>query len=121
MKDWLSLHMLKQTPGKACEVAAWLGKHANHKSHSRFLHRDDLEDHGLKIVHLESDQKLQDAVLSVFHAYSVTFAGTSVTKIMENDLGKTFLQMAPPVAPPPPSPFQIPFGFGPIPPFVPQS
>ncbi|GAB2913602.1 SDH family Clp fold serine proteinase [Paralcaligenes ginsengisoli] len=115
VKDWLSSYMLKDDVERAKTVAGWLGNHANHKTHSRFLHRDDLEAQGLKIVRLEEDQQLQDAVLSVFHAYTITFSSTPAAKIIESHLGKTFVQMAAPIATPQ-SPFQVQLAFGPPPP-----
>ena len=46
---------------------------------------------GLIIEDLESDQKLQDLVLSVFHATMLTFdSGVGVVKIIQNHLGNMF-------------------------------
>ena len=48
---------------------------------------------GLKIIRLEDDQKLQDLVLSVHHATSITFSATPAAKIIENHLGKAYVQL----------------------------
>ena len=50
---------------------------------------------------LEDDDKLQDLVLSVFHATTHTFDGTGAVKIIENQLGKAFIKQVV-VSPPPP-------------------
>lgn len=112
VQEWLSRYMLKNDADQAGRVANWLGDHLDHKTHSRFLHRDDLETRGLKIVRLEDDQELQDAVLSVFHAFSITFTNSGVAKVIENHLGKMYVQFGALPAPPP-SPFQVQFAFGP--------
>lgn len=109
VKEWLSKYMLSDDKERAESVATWLGDHLDHKTHSRFLHRDDLEHRGLKIVRLEDNQGLQDAVLSVYHAFSITFSGTPAAKIIENHLGKMYVQGGA-VAPPTP-PFQLQVGF----------
>jgi hypothetical protein len=49
---------------------------------------------GLRISDLESDQKLQDLVLSVFHATTFTFDSTPATKIIENHIGRAFIKQS---------------------------
>ena len=49
-------------------------------SHGRRVDRDSLRGLGVKIVDLESDQELQDKVLSVYHAVSHTFTLTGTVK-----------------------------------------
>jgi len=56
------------------------------------------------VENLEDDDKLQDLVLSVFHATTHTFDGTGAVKIIENQLGKAFIKQVQQVvvSPPPP-------------------
>jgi hypothetical protein len=84
--------MLPNEPEKAKGIAAYLAKHDNFKSHGRFINRDKAREQGLVIEDLESDQKLQDAVLSVFHAATHTLMATGAVKIIENHLGKAFVK-----------------------------
>lgn len=49
---------------------------------------------GLKIKELESDQKLQDRVLSIHHIYAHTLSSTAAFKIIENNLGTAYIQQA---------------------------
>jgi ClpP class serine protease len=71
-----------------------LGDHALTKSHSRHLSIDKCRDIGLKVTSLESDQKLQEAVLSVHHACIHTLASSAAVKIIENHLGKAYILSA---------------------------
>ena len=123
VRGWLEKYMFAGQAGaaaRAADIAEWLNKHETFKSHSRHLKRSQLEECGLTIEHLETDQKTQDLVLSIFHAASHAFTATPVVKIMENQLGKAFMKMAavpaqmvpkPPAAPqakPPQQPSKTP-------------
>lgn len=70
--------------GKAQEIVSKLGSHSETKMHARHIHKEYAKKLGLKIIDLESDQKLQDAVLSLHHACILTFEQTQATKIIEN-------------------------------------
>jgi hypothetical protein len=94
--EWLTKYMFKadQDGGrKADEIASWLGDHSVFKTHGRPISLAVAKQHNLKIMELEADQVLQDAVLSIFHAVTYTFLGTGAVKIIENHLGKAYLQM----------------------------
>lgn len=92
--DWLQIYMLKddeQKEIKANAIADWLSDDKAHLSHGRALTRDQLRDKGLVVTDLESNEDLQDAVLSAHHAAMHTFQGSAV-KIMENHLGRLWVQ-----------------------------
>ena len=94
--EWLTKYMFKgQRSGrkKAEEIGNWLGSHDVFKTHGRPISRALAEQHKLNILELESDQELQDAVLSAYHALVHSFAGTGAVKIIENHLGKAYMQM----------------------------
>jgi len=94
VEDWLQKYMLKRSPErkeKAKQIAEWLGRHDNWKSHSRHIPRDELKRRGFRIEKLEKDRKAQDLFLSVFHATTHTFTGTAAVKIIESNLGKAFI------------------------------
>jgi hypothetical protein len=122
---WLIQYMFRGDPNaaqKADSIASALANHANFMSHGRFISRDQAKAMGLTIDNLETDQILQDAVLSVFHATTHSF-GSPATKIIENHLGKSFIKLQqqqviqfPAMMPfPPVSPFGVP----PVPPAAP--
>jgi hypothetical protein len=109
--EWLSQYMFKGQRGrrrKADDIANWLGSHDVFKTHGRPISRDLAEQHKLKILDLESDQDLQDAVLSIYHALVHSFAGTGAVKIIENHLGKAYMQMVQMMVPMPPQQQQPP-------------
>lgn len=58
-----------------------------HKNHGRHLHRDKCEDIGLKIVNFESDQEMQDLILSVHHSFMITLMESPAAKLIENHKG----------------------------------
>jgi hypothetical protein len=94
--DWLTKYMFKgQRSGrkKAEEIGNWLGSHDIFKTHGRPISRALAEQHKLKILDLESDQELQDDVLSAYHALAHSFSNTGAVKIIENHLGKAYMQM----------------------------
>ena len=117
VRGWLEHYMFKKDrdrQAKASRIAKWLADHGHWKSHNRHIPRSVLKRKGLKIEPLEKDQKMQDLVLSVFHATTHTFSVTPAVKIIENHLGKAFIKqvMMPiqmpqrPPAPPPDGPKQ---------------
>jgi len=116
VSKWLAQYMFKQEEDplqKAQIVANSLADHTAFKSHARHISRDQARSFGLVIDDLEADQKLQDLVLSVFHAAYHTFNGTPTTKLIENHLGRAWVKIlrivvAAPVPPQLPSPPQAP-------------
>ena len=92
VKDWLSKYMLKEDHKKAKDIAGWLANNKLFKTHGRKISRDQLEEKGLKIQHLEENQNEQDLFLSVFHATTHTFTGTPAVKIIENHNGRAFIK-----------------------------
>jgi hypothetical protein len=94
--DWLTSHMFngdQDAAQKAADIGRWLADHAHFMTHGRPISRDVAEQKHLKIVRLETDQSLQDAVLSVYHATAHTFVQTGAVKIIENNLGKAYLDV----------------------------
>lgn len=92
--DWLTRFMFKDVEGgkkKAEEIAEWMADHNKFKTHGRPISREDARSKGMNIENLEDDQILQDAVLSVYHAVSHTFSSSPVVKLVENHLGKAYM------------------------------
>lgn len=99
VRDWLRRYMLPaSTPNpaartaKASRIAAYFANYVRHKSHGMGISREAARDHGVVIRELESDQALQDAVLSVHHATMHTFNGAA-SKIIENHLGVAYVKL----------------------------
>lgn len=80
--------------GKAKKVISEIGDHALTKSHSRHLSAKRCNEIGLKIIDLETDQDFQESVLSVHHACVHTLSSTPAYKLIENQNGVAFIQIA---------------------------
>jgi ATP-dependent protease ClpP protease subunit len=97
VKEWLSAGMLKDDSNageKADRIIKELTDHALTKSHARHLSALKCAEIGLQIEMLEDDQELQDAVLTVHHACIHTLSSTGAYKIIENQNGKAYIQLA---------------------------
>ena len=105
--DWLEKFMFKgdaDAQQKARTAAKWLADASNHKTHGRPISLQQAQTIGLKVVPLESDQTLQEHVLSVFHSTVLTFESSNCMKLIENHNGKGWflnvnIQLVPGAAP----------------------
>lgn len=104
--NWLSQYMFRgERSNISLDIAAWLGDFGEHKTHGRPIGIDLATQKGLKVTRLEENQRLQEAVLSVFHATMETFQATNCLKVIENHNGKGHFLVAGQVTP---SPSQAP-------------
>ena len=78
---------------KASAIVAGLSDVDDNKSHARHIHIDKCEALGLKIEHLEHDQELQNATLTVHHCYMHSLGVTGAAKIVENHDGAAFIKI----------------------------
>lgn len=79
--------MLADDPDKSSKIDAIIkafGDHALTLSHARHLDIRQVQNAGVKVVALEDDQELQEAVLTVHHASIQTLSDTGCIKIIEN-------------------------------------
>jgi Serine dehydrogenase proteinase len=91
---WLKRNMLANEPDRdtiAKKVMHELADHAVSLAHNRHLSAQKCKEIGLKVYDLESDQKLQDKVLSVHHVFFQTLSSTPAFKIIENQNGAAFI------------------------------
>jgi ATP-dependent protease ClpP protease subunit len=96
-RAWLKTGMFDGDPkasSKIDTVLKELSDHALTKSHARHLDPDKCRSIGLDVKDLETDQALQEAVLSVHHACIHTLSATPAFKIIENHNGIAFIQSA---------------------------
>jgi len=100
VRDWLATGMFsdvadaQEKQQKIDRVVAELGDHALNLNHARHISLSKAKSIGLKVVALEDDPKLQDAVLSVHHAIVHTLGATMAFKVIENHIGTAFIQSA---------------------------
>ncbi|MDR2115850.1 MAG: hypothetical protein LBP87_05660 [Planctomycetaceae bacterium] len=76
---------------KIDQVLKELADHSKSKAHNRHFSAKQCKDFGLEIFNLESDEKIQEAVLSIHHAAIYTMGHPSVIKLIENHEGKRHL------------------------------
>lgn len=96
-EEWLRTGMFRfaDVPDETIEKILFeLGDHAITKSHARHLSIERCREMGLVVAELEGNQELQDAVLSLHHAYMLTFSATPAFKIIENHQGVAFIKLA---------------------------
>lgn len=99
VKDWLARNMLSELDPAEMErvrstIMTELADHTVSKSHGRHIPIQKCIDIGLKIEKLEDNQTLQDLVLSVHHSCMHTLSNTPSIKIIENQNGIAFIQIA---------------------------
>jgi membrane-bound ClpP family serine protease len=95
--EWLKTGMFigeQDAAEKARKIVSELSSHEQTKTHARHIHVDRLRELGVKVVGLEVDQKLQDAVLTIHHACVNTLQQTSAVKIIENQKAVAFIVQA---------------------------
>ncbi len=105
VEKWLAQYMLRHPDlgiaeegrqQKANEIADWFGSEESYdrfRSHARPIRLPELRGQGLRVRRLEEDADLQDAVLSVYHAYDLTLNFTPAAKLIENNLGRRKVNM----------------------------
>jgi len=99
VKQWLAQYMLASLPrqeaeAKASAICDYFADYDTRQSHGLGIDRDEARSVGVVIEDLETDESLQDAVLSVHHATMHTLQGGAV-KIIENHLGRGFYKVVP--------------------------
>ena len=90
---WLEEYMFAGQPNAqeaARSAAAYFNAADMHKSHGRRIAREEARNQGLKVEDLEADQRLQDAVLSLYHLDTITVDKSAITKIIRSDLGHVY-------------------------------
>lgn len=91
VREWMTKYMFAKKEGGdelAQTISDWLGDATEHKTHGRPLGYEVCRDKGLNVKLLEDDNTLQDLILSVYHAATVTFELTQCVKFTENHSGK---------------------------------
>ena len=98
IEEWLGTCMFdKNKPDDVPvieNIVNTLNEHTDSKSHGRHFGLDFCRDMGLKIAPMEEDDELQDAILSVHHAYMLALESTGAVKIIENQEGKAVINNA---------------------------
>lgn len=96
---WLSEGMFAGDPDgieKADELGGFLCSHNDSAMHNRHFSAEDVAGHGMRVSMLEDDQQLQDAVLSLHHAFMLAFQQNPITKVVWSSSGGRWIQQSAP-------------------------
>lgn len=94
VKKWLMRTMLNGIDeAEVDKTVEYLADYNFHLQHNTRLSIDDLKQNtSLVISALEEDQKLQEAVLSLYHCYQISAASSNCAKIIENHKSIKFIK-----------------------------
>lgn len=93
VEEFLDLYMFQgKNKTLATKISDHLSDHGNFNAHGKKLDSDYMKNLGLTIVDLESDQKFQDLVLSIFHSTELCFMQTAAVKIVANNADRFFVE-----------------------------
>jgi ClpP class serine protease len=93
VRTWLRENMLSNEAdplGAAAQVVEHLMNYKETTEHGHHFLKDRCEKFGLRVVALEQSPELQEAVLSVHHAYVASFARSKSIKFIENSIGSSW-------------------------------
>lgn len=97
VSKWLKNNMFADNYNKdkiVNRIIKELGSHALTLSHDRHIPIDILKDKlQINIIELESNDELQDKVLSVHHSCIISLTQTPAYKLIENQRGKAYIQL----------------------------
>lgn len=96
-EEWLARNMCGSDTSKAKKILKEFSDHKSNKSHARHISKDKCKSLGLCIVDMEDDHVLQDLILTVHHSFMHTIANGAVSKIVENQLGISYIETDPAV------------------------
>lgn len=83
-----------KTPDHIQKIVRILNSHKKHSSHGKGISFNDAKDLGLTVEKLNASEnkKLEEVVLSIYHAATILFQQTPTQKIIANHKGKHFIQ-----------------------------
>lgn len=97
VEKWLGTCMFNETcaedAAKIKQITEKLNEHNNSKNHGRHLNIDFCKEIGLKVTAMEDDTKLQEAILSLHHAFMITLDATPAVKIIESQGKQLFVSV----------------------------
>lgn len=91
-EEWLTRNMCAGDAVKAKKILKEFSDHKMNKSHARHISKEKCMEIGLSIVDMESDNELQDLILTVHHSFMHTFTQSLAVKVVENHLGIAFVE-----------------------------
>lgn len=93
--DWLTRNMCNGDEAKTKKILKEFSDHKTNKSHARHISKEKCKEIGVSVVDMETDNDLQDLILTVHHSFMHTFSHSTATKIVENHLGVAYVEALP--------------------------
>lgn len=91
-EEWLTRNMCGNDASKAKSILKEFSDHKTNKSHARHISKDKCSAIGVTVIDMESDNYLQDLILTTHHAFMHTFSHSKASKIVENHLGIAYIE-----------------------------
>lgn len=91
-EEWLTRNMCGNDASKAKSILKEFSDHKTNKSHARHISKDKCSAIGVTVIDMESDNYLQDLILTTHHAFMHTFGHSKASKIVENHLGIAYIE-----------------------------
>jgi len=95
VKNWTKTYMFRddaEAELKSDAICAYLGSHANFKSHARAVKIPDLLPLGVKVMDLSTQPDFALAVEELYCCIDILFSNSPVYKIFENSKGDTLVR-----------------------------
>jgi len=94
VEEWLGRNMCQGNKPLIKEILDEFSDHGRNKSHARHISKEKCKSLGLQIVDMESDNELQDLILTTHHAFMHTFSNSGAVKIVENQMGVAYVEIS---------------------------
>ena len=94
VKGWLEKYMFAGHTNRA-DLASTVADYFSsdkHGAHGKRIGRKDARLKEVKIINLEADQELQDAVLTLYHLSTIAFSHTSAVKVVHSSTGGVWVK-----------------------------
>jgi ATP-dependent protease ClpP protease subunit len=92
--EWLLRNMCQGNKRKSEEILKVFSDHNENKSHARHISITQCKRAGVQVIDMEADNDLQDAILTVHHAFMHSLAHSPAKKIVENHMGVIYVESA---------------------------
>jgi len=93
--DWLQRYMFvgrENSDQLARAAARHFNDAANHKSHGRRIDRDEARAQQIVVEDLEANQALQEAVLTLYHLFTIAVERGPAGKLLHSDMDRMFVK-----------------------------
>lgn len=93
--SWLENRMLKRSANKSAkakDIAHYFNDASNHKSHGRRIDMTEARKQGVNVTALESNQQLQNEVLTAYHLATILIGQTLISKLLWNNQGISWVK-----------------------------